>query len=153
MRSSASRAPDKITIYRRRLERLYGADPIRLRREIRRVVLHEVARHFGISDRLPYRWHELRELAHEYKHVAAALGCMEAAGDRRHPRLAGRGRADRGPTCRKRRSPRSEALVEQHASWLSGSRTDADDGQAALAPSPLRVRQMRPNSRSAHARQ
>ena len=43
-------APDKITIYRRPLERLWGADPIRLRREIRRVVLHEVAHHFGISD-------------------------------------------------------------------------------------------------------
>jgi predicted Zn-dependent protease with MMP-like domain len=43
-------APDKITIYRRPLEHLYGADPDRLRREIRRVVLHEVAHHFGISD-------------------------------------------------------------------------------------------------------
>jgi predicted Zn-dependent protease with MMP-like domain len=42
--------PDKITIYRRPLERLYAADPARLRREIRRVVLHEVAHHFGISD-------------------------------------------------------------------------------------------------------
>jgi predicted Zn-dependent protease with MMP-like domain len=43
-------APDKITIYRRPLERVYGGDPARLRREIRRVVLHEVAHHFGISD-------------------------------------------------------------------------------------------------------
>jgi predicted Zn-dependent protease with MMP-like domain len=43
-------APDKITIYRRPLERLWGSDPTRLRREIRRVVLHEVAHHFGISD-------------------------------------------------------------------------------------------------------
>jgi len=42
--------PDKITIYRRPLERLYGADPVRLRQEIRRVVLHELAHHFGISD-------------------------------------------------------------------------------------------------------
>jgi predicted Zn-dependent protease with MMP-like domain len=42
--------PDKITIYRGPLERLYGSDPSRLRREIRRVVLHEVAHHFGISD-------------------------------------------------------------------------------------------------------
>jgi predicted Zn-dependent protease with MMP-like domain len=42
--------PDTITIYRRPLERLYGSDPARLRREIRRVVLHEVAHHFGISD-------------------------------------------------------------------------------------------------------
>jgi predicted Zn-dependent protease with MMP-like domain len=43
-------APDKITIYQGPLERLYGADPERLCREIRRVVLHEVAHHFGISD-------------------------------------------------------------------------------------------------------
>jgi predicted Zn-dependent protease with MMP-like domain len=42
--------PDKITIFREPLERLYGADPVRLREEIRRVVLHEVAHHFGISD-------------------------------------------------------------------------------------------------------
>jgi len=42
--------PDKITIYRRPLERLYGADPARLRAETRRVVLHEIAHHFGISD-------------------------------------------------------------------------------------------------------
>ncbi len=42
--------PDKITIYRGPLLRLYGADADRLRREVRRVVLHEVAHHFGISD-------------------------------------------------------------------------------------------------------
>ena len=42
--------PDKITIYRGPLERLYGADEVRLRREVKRVVLHEVAHHFGISD-------------------------------------------------------------------------------------------------------
>ena len=42
--------PDKITIYSGPLERLYGADPERLRKEIRRVVLHEIAHHFGISD-------------------------------------------------------------------------------------------------------
>jgi predicted Zn-dependent protease with MMP-like domain len=42
--------PDKITIYRGPLARLYGHDPGRLRREVRRVVLHEVAHHFGISD-------------------------------------------------------------------------------------------------------
>jgi predicted Zn-dependent protease with MMP-like domain len=46
----AGALPDKITIYRAPLERLYGADPDRLREEIRRVVLHEVAHHFGISD-------------------------------------------------------------------------------------------------------
>jgi predicted Zn-dependent protease with MMP-like domain len=42
--------PDKITIFSGPLERRYGADPERLRREIRHVVLHEVAHHFGISD-------------------------------------------------------------------------------------------------------
>jgi predicted Zn-dependent protease with MMP-like domain len=42
--------PDKITIYRGPLERLYGADREGLRRQVRRVVLHEVAHHFGISD-------------------------------------------------------------------------------------------------------
>jgi predicted Zn-dependent protease with MMP-like domain len=42
--------PDKITIFRGPLERQYGADPGRLQREIRRVVVHEVAHHFGISD-------------------------------------------------------------------------------------------------------
>lgn len=42
--------PDKITIYSGPLERLYGHDPELLRQEIRRVVLHEIAHHFGISD-------------------------------------------------------------------------------------------------------
>jgi predicted Zn-dependent protease with MMP-like domain len=42
--------PDKITIYRGPLERLYGYDPELLLTQIRRVVLHEVAHHFGISD-------------------------------------------------------------------------------------------------------
>src|SRR6185295_14927530 len=42
--------PDKITIYRGPLERLYGADPETLRLQIRHVVIHEVAHHFGISD-------------------------------------------------------------------------------------------------------
>ncbi len=42
--------PDKITIYRRPLIRLFGRNPDRLRREVRRVVLHEIAHHFGISD-------------------------------------------------------------------------------------------------------
>ena len=42
--------PDKITIYRGPLMRLYGKDPERLQREVKRVVLHEVAHHFGISD-------------------------------------------------------------------------------------------------------
>ena len=42
--------PDKITIYRGPLDRLYGWDPDVLRAQIRHVVLHEVAHHFGISD-------------------------------------------------------------------------------------------------------
>lgn len=52
MRSSSYSGvlPDKITIYRGPLERLYGRDPATLREEVRRVVLHEVAHHFGISD-------------------------------------------------------------------------------------------------------
>jgi predicted Zn-dependent protease with MMP-like domain len=46
----AAVAPDKISIYRGPLERYFGADPERLRAEIRHVVLHEIAHHFGISD-------------------------------------------------------------------------------------------------------
>jgi predicted Zn-dependent protease with MMP-like domain len=42
--------PDRITIYRGPLERLYGHDPARLAREVRHTVLHEIAHHFGISD-------------------------------------------------------------------------------------------------------
>ena len=42
--------PDKISIYRGPLERLYGNDAELLERMIRRVVLHEIAHHFGISD-------------------------------------------------------------------------------------------------------
>jgi predicted Zn-dependent protease with MMP-like domain len=42
--------PDKITIFRGPLERLYGHDPALLIGQIRHVTLHEVAHHFGISD-------------------------------------------------------------------------------------------------------
>jgi predicted Zn-dependent protease with MMP-like domain len=42
--------PDKITIYRGPLERIYGSDSAVLRAQVRRVVWHEVAHHFGISD-------------------------------------------------------------------------------------------------------
>jgi predicted Zn-dependent protease with MMP-like domain len=42
--------PDKISIYRGPLERLYGHDAKLLESQIRRVVLHELAHHFGISD-------------------------------------------------------------------------------------------------------
>src|SRR5262249_6327233 len=48
--------PDKISIYRGPLVRSYGGDPRALRRMIKRVVLHEIAHHFGISDE---RLHEL----------------------------------------------------------------------------------------------
>ena len=48
--SYAGVLPDKITIFRGPLTRLYGDDEERLRREVKRVVLHEVAHHFGISD-------------------------------------------------------------------------------------------------------
>ena len=48
--SYAGVAPDKITIYSGPLERLTGGDPDRLREQVRRVVLHEIAHHFGISD-------------------------------------------------------------------------------------------------------
>ena len=42
--------PDKISIYRGPIERLCGNDPDRLGAEVRHVVLHELAHHFGISD-------------------------------------------------------------------------------------------------------
>ena len=46
----AGAPPDKISIFRGPLERLYGHDEELLERMIRRVVLHEIAHHFGISD-------------------------------------------------------------------------------------------------------
>ena len=48
--SYAGVLPDRITIYRGLLERMYGSDPERLTRELRHVILHEIAHHFGISD-------------------------------------------------------------------------------------------------------
>jgi predicted Zn-dependent protease with MMP-like domain len=42
--------PDKITIYRGPLERLYGHDSELFAKQVKRVVLHEIAHHFGISD-------------------------------------------------------------------------------------------------------
>jgi predicted Zn-dependent protease with MMP-like domain len=42
--------PDKITIYQRPLERHYGHDRELFERQVKRVVLHEIAHHFGISD-------------------------------------------------------------------------------------------------------
>ncbi len=42
--------PDKITIYQGPLERIYGHDSELFARQVKRVVLHEIAHHFGISD-------------------------------------------------------------------------------------------------------
>lgn len=42
--------PDRITIYRGTLERLYGRDPDQLKERVQHVVRHELAHHFGISD-------------------------------------------------------------------------------------------------------
>jgi predicted Zn-dependent protease with MMP-like domain len=42
--------PDKITIYHGPLERHYGYDREQFERQVKRVVLHEIAHHFGISD-------------------------------------------------------------------------------------------------------
>lgn len=41
--------PDRITLYRRPIERV-GGTPAAIREQIRRTVLHEIAHHFGISD-------------------------------------------------------------------------------------------------------
>ena len=46
----AGALPDKITIFRRPIERVYGTDPERLRAGVTHVVVHEIAHHFGISD-------------------------------------------------------------------------------------------------------
>lgn len=42
--------PDKISIFAGPITRLVAGDTDRLRREVRHVVLHEIAHHFGISD-------------------------------------------------------------------------------------------------------
>jgi predicted Zn-dependent protease with MMP-like domain len=42
--------PDRIWIFQGPIERAYGGDRERLRREVGRVVLHEIAHHFGIDD-------------------------------------------------------------------------------------------------------
>jgi predicted Zn-dependent protease with MMP-like domain len=43
--------PDKITIYSGPITRLASGDADRIRCEIHHVVLHEIAHHFGISDK------------------------------------------------------------------------------------------------------
>jgi len=42
--------PDRIWIFQGPIEEAFGTDPSRLRREVGRVVLHEIAHHFGIDD-------------------------------------------------------------------------------------------------------
>ena len=48
--SYAAVPPDKITIFRRPIERVAGTDPARLHAQVHHVVIHEIAHHFGISD-------------------------------------------------------------------------------------------------------
>lgn len=49
-RDVSGKQPDVIRIYRGPMLRNYGHDPDVLAREVRRLVRHEVAHHFGISD-------------------------------------------------------------------------------------------------------
>jgi predicted Zn-dependent protease with MMP-like domain len=42
--------PDKISIFAGPITRLAAGDADRIRREVKHVVLHEIAHHFGISD-------------------------------------------------------------------------------------------------------
>ncbi|HEY6575572.1 MAG TPA: metallopeptidase family protein [Mycobacterium sp.] len=42
--------PDKISIFGGPITRLAAGDADRIRREVKHVVLHEIAHHFGISD-------------------------------------------------------------------------------------------------------
>jgi predicted Zn-dependent protease with MMP-like domain len=43
-------APDKITIFQKTIEAHYGSDDFAIQKEIGKVVRHEIAHHFGISD-------------------------------------------------------------------------------------------------------
>ena len=49
-------APDTITLFRATIVGVAGHDETRIRHQVRRTVVHEVAHHFGISDD---RLHEL----------------------------------------------------------------------------------------------
>ena len=42
--------PDTITLYRATIMRVAGTDERRVQRQVARIVAHEVAHHFGISD-------------------------------------------------------------------------------------------------------
>ena len=43
--------PDKITLYKQNIERSCEAGGLDIREEIRHVIQHEIAHHFGISDK------------------------------------------------------------------------------------------------------
>lgn len=47
---SAPSFPDRIILFKRNLEELCGGDRKRLRREIRKTLLREIAHHFGLED-------------------------------------------------------------------------------------------------------
>lgn len=49
-RDAAGKPPDVIRLFRGPMLRHYGHDPELLAREVRRLVRHEIAHHFGISD-------------------------------------------------------------------------------------------------------
>ena len=42
--------PDKITLFQAPIEAAAGYDPDRIRAQVRRTVIHEIAHHFGIDD-------------------------------------------------------------------------------------------------------
>jgi len=42
--------PDKITLFQAPIEAAAGYDPARIRKQVRRTVLHELAHYFGIGD-------------------------------------------------------------------------------------------------------
>lgn len=44
-------APDKITIFQKPIELKCGRDEGEIRREVRRVVLHEIGHHFGMDEK------------------------------------------------------------------------------------------------------
>jgi predicted Zn-dependent protease with MMP-like domain len=51
---AGSMLPERITIYRRNIEKLCQNDPERIRAQVRHTILHEVAHHFGMGhDEMP----------------------------------------------------------------------------------------------------
>lgn len=43
--------PDKITLYRQNIERACKAKDLNIREEVKHIIQHEIAHHFGISDK------------------------------------------------------------------------------------------------------